>query len=114
MEIPNGLAQWDVREKLDEPITVDEVVAAIKEAKNNKAPGENGIPVELFETLPQTSSGRLADLFSRIWSTNSIPEDFTKALVIRVISLLSTAAKILAKILPVSYTHLTLPTIYSV
>ena len=83
-------------------------------AKNNKAPGEDGIPVELFKTLPQTSSGRLADLFSRIWSTNSIPEDFNEVLVIpiykgkgdraecgnyRVISLLSTAAKILAKIL---------------
>ena len=93
--------------------TQEEVDRAIYEMRNNKSPGPDGIPAEIFKHGGQKLSERLRNLFALIWSTETIPQQFKDANIIpiyknkgqrsscdnyRGISLLSVAGKILARI----------------
>lgn len=79
--------------------------------KSGKAPGVDGISVELFKYATTAVQKRLLNLLNKICQEGEMPEDFTKALVVsifkkgdlskvenyREISLLGAAYKILAK-----------------
>ena len=58
------------------PPDYDEVCIAIKRLKNNKAPGADGIPAELFKTGGQELIKRMHRLLSKIWSEESMPSDW--------------------------------------
>jgi exonuclease III len=100
--------------RLDRPPSLAEVRSAIKAMKNNKAPGPDAIPAEVFKHGGIALSQRLEILFKRLWSVGEVPQDFKDATIIpiykrkgnkadcgnyRGISLLSIAGKILTRIL---------------
>jgi hypothetical protein len=90
-----------------------EVTEAIKEMKNNKAEGIDGIPGEFWKNLGQEGMKVLIDLCRKIYVTGIWPSDFTKAVMVplpkkvnavecndyRTISLIPHASKILLKII---------------
>lgn len=90
-----------------------EITEIIKQLKNNKAPGEDGIIAELWKLDDPILTGKIHDIISDIWMTEQIPDDWKCALIhplhkkgdktdinnYRGISLLSVAYKILSKAL---------------
>ncbi|KAI8427072.1 hypothetical protein MSG28_014711 [Choristoneura fumiferana] len=95
------------------PPTYEEVVAAIKQLKAGKAPGVDNINVELLKADPARSAEILYPLLQRVWETERVPCEWKQGLLVKVpkkgdlsvcdnwrgITLLPTAAKVLAKIL---------------
>nr|XP_014354063.1 PREDICTED: RNA-directed DNA polymerase from mobile element jockey-like [Latimeria chalumnae] len=108
-----SIPQYPVREALASPPTFEEVCEAIRQMKNNKAPGPDGIPAEVFKVGGETMTNKLYTLLLKIWNTEEIPADLRNANIITIfkkgdksvcgnyrgIALLSTAGKILARIL---------------
>ena len=99
---------------LDDPPTFDEIQDAIGSMKNNKSPGMDGIPAEVYKHGGPALTDELHKLFSLIWTRESVPQEFKDSNILpiykrkggrsscdnyRGISLLSTAGKILARIL---------------
>ncbi|HYS62000.1 MAG TPA: reverse transcriptase family protein [Gemmatimonadales bacterium] len=97
----------------EEEITFTELQEALKAAKNAKAPGEDGIPTELYKYASGEFKRRLLDFMNRLYREEKVPDEFKMAIVIplfkkgdmsnlknyRGISLLNTCYKIYAKIL---------------
>lgn len=98
---------------LDVPPSLVEVTCAINCLKNNKSPGNDGIPAEVFKTANSLLAPHLHNIFLNIWEKAEVPSDFKDALIVTIfkkgdksvcgnyrgISLLSTAGKVLAVIL---------------
>ena len=66
---------------LDADITEDEVVAAIKNLKDKKAAGPDGIIPEIFKHSSQVIVPFLVDLFNHIFSTGQFPQAWTEAMI---------------------------------
>jgi Reverse transcriptase (RNA-dependent DNA polymerase) len=95
------------------PPTIDEVELAISRLKNNKSPGADELPAELFKSGNKALSTTLHAIISRIWECESLPDDWRLGVICplhkkgcimecgnyRGITLLQTAYKILAKLL---------------
>ncbi|XP_041934160.1 uncharacterized protein LOC121696990 [Alosa sapidissima] len=99
---------------LDSPPDFGETSKAIRSLKNNKSPGPDGIPAEVFKHGGYLLTRRLHLLITKIWQSENVPQDWKDANIIilykqkgdradcgnsRGISLLSTAGKVLAKIM---------------
>jgi len=90
-----------------------EVRAAIKDLKNGKASGVDGIPAEFLKALGEKGTRKVIELCQKIYEAGIWPKDFTRVVMIpiqkkvnakecgdyRTISLVSHASKILLKIL---------------
>ena len=90
-----------------------EVTTAIRDLKNGKAVGVDGIPAEFWKNLGKEATSELVGLCKRIYEEGVWPEDFTKSVLIplpkkmnatacgefRTISLITHASKILLKVL---------------
>ena len=61
------LEQRPVAKSLDDPITLNELSAAIGRLVNNKAPGEDGVQAELLKMLPAEEVRELLLLFNHVW-----------------------------------------------
>ncbi|KAG7305516.1 hypothetical protein JYU34_009592 [Plutella xylostella] len=61
---------------LDEPLTLAEVVAALKQQKNKKASGIDGIPGELLKYGGDELHTKMWMLFLRMWDEERVPADF--------------------------------------
>jgi hypothetical protein len=99
--------------KVFEPPSLDEVVTAIGGLKNNKAPGLDGLPAELFKTGCDELHAKLHQLIVRVWTEEKLPDEWMIGLICpihkkgckmtctnyRGISLLPSAYKVLSKIL---------------
>ena len=95
------------------PPDYNEVCIAAKRLKNNKAPGADGIPAELFKTGGQELINRVHMLLCRIWSDESMPSDWNLSILYpihkkgdpttcanyRGISLLNISYKVLSSVL---------------
>ena len=57
-------------------ITVDEVIYALRSAKNGKAPGPDDIPIEILKLLDVNGVKVLHQLFNCIYDTGKIPDDW--------------------------------------
>lgn len=93
--------------------TIQEVENAIKELKNNKAPGEDSVPSELIKAGGARLAKEIHKLILNIWEKEVIPNEWKEAIVIpihkkgdkkectnyRGISLLNCTYKVLSKIL---------------
>ena len=65
-------------------IRLEEVVKAIKQLKNYKAPGEDGLYPEMFKVEEEGLVFFLKRLFSEIWVTGIVPTDWKSGVIIRV------------------------------
>ena len=60
-----------------------EVKTAIKQLKNNKAPGADNIAAEMLKADIELSTELLHPIVVEVWETETIPEEFTDALIIK-------------------------------
>jgi hypothetical protein len=64
-----------VVEDLDDKFTLAELELAIKKLKPNKAPGSDGIPNEVWKSMPNINKSTLLDLFNNIFDTGEFPKN---------------------------------------
>ena len=98
---------------LDVPPTIDEITKAVRDLKNNKAPGSDDIPAEIYKHGGNTLLLRFYELFQVVWRDEEAPQEFKDASIVpiykkkgdradcgnyRGISLLAIAGKILTRI----------------
>ena len=108
------VTQRPVLKELDKLPTVDETIKAIKQLFSGKAPGEDGIPPEVYKYGADKPAAELTRLFKELWAEGEVPQDFKYALIIhlykskgdrrlcdnyRGISLFSVAGKIFARVI---------------
>ena len=101
-------------EELNAPPTVAETTKAIRQLSSGKAPGDDGLPPEVFKYGGNTLTAELTRLFHVIWEEEAVPQAFKDASIIhlyknkgdrrmcdnhRGISLLSIAGKILGRVI---------------
>ena len=110
--ILNKLPVYRQRADLDIVPTREEVVESINKMKNGKAPGNDGIPSEIFKCGGEVLTDKLHLLIVKSWQQGIIPQGFKDVSIIpifkkgdhrdcgnyRGISLLAIAGKIMAKI----------------
>uniref|UniRef100_A0A8D9ADY8 Craniofacial development protein 2 n=1 Tax=Cacopsylla melanoneura TaxID=428564 RepID=A0A8D9ADY8_9HEMI len=65
------------------PPTKQEIVNAIRELKNSKAPGNDNLPPEVFKQDPITSANILHPIFCEIWENEQIPKEWKKGLLVK-------------------------------
>nr|VZH97719.1 unnamed protein product [Spirometra erinaceieuropaei] len=96
-----------------DPPSVEEVADAIRKLRNNKAPGEDGIPAEIFKSCVDTLAPWLHEVIERAWRDEVVPDDWGLGILVpilkkgdkticknyRGISLIDVAAKIIAIVL---------------
>jgi len=61
---------------LDSPIELCELERALTEAKCNKAPGQDGIPLEFYKNTPACFKLELLCILNKIFLREEIPDDF--------------------------------------
>jgi len=67
---------------LNGDITSEEVLKEINKLKNNKAPGEDGLPGELYKSLSSQLLPVIVKLFNTIFHTGIFPECWSTAIII--------------------------------
>ncbi|CAE1309458.1 unnamed protein product [Acanthosepion pharaonis] len=96
-----------------DPPTIQEILSALRQLRNNKAPGEDVIPVKVYKALPYIFASWLHRVFNAVWTTETVPDDWRHAVLLpffkkgdrmvcsnyRGISLLNVAAKTFAVLL---------------
>ena len=95
------------------PPTLEEVVAVVRNMKNGRAAGDDGIPAEALKALPPSGIRSLHSIIVDIWTTGLIPDTWRPAIIVplhkkgsttsvsnyRGISLLRTAYKCLERLI---------------
>jgi endonuclease/exonuclease/phosphatase family metal-dependent hydrolase len=95
------------------PPTIEEVKDAIKQLKNNKSAGKDGIGAELIKMGPDKLAKCLHRLIVRIWDTEQLPEEWKDGVIspiykkgdkldcenYRAITVLNAAYKVLSRII---------------
>ena len=66
----------------DQP-TLEEVKITIKVMKNGKAPGSEGVTVEMLNVEDIVTPRLLTQIFSDVWETENIPEDWKIGLIVK-------------------------------
>ena len=99
--------------QLEPDILECEVKWALESITTNKAGGDNGIPVELFQILKDDAVKVLHSICQQIWKTQQWPQDWKRSVFIpipkkgnakecsnyHIIALISHASKVMLKIL---------------
>ena len=114
MSVLQDIPMWDTNENLAALPTLEEVETCIKQLTSGKAPGEDGIPPDVYKHGGTAVAERLLKLFTQIWEEGEVPQEFRDATIIHIyknkgertccdnhrgISLLCIAGKILARLL---------------
>ena len=68
-------------EESEQAFTMDEMERVIKEAKNNKAAGEDDIPYEMVKNLGPKAKEMLLHLYNRCWEGEGIPHKWRTAII---------------------------------
>ena len=109
----NSIPQQETKKELSRVPCFSEVQKAIKQLCKNKAPGDDGIPGEIFMYGGHSVARKLTKLIEQIWAKETVPQDFKDANIIKLykkgkrsvcdnyrgISLLSIAGKILSRVI---------------
>lgn len=108
------LPQLPLSPELDAPPSLDEVEKAVKQLKNNKSSGSDGIPSEIYKCGGARITEVLHNFFSICWTNGMIPSHWKKGDIVTIykrkgdkavcgnsrgITLLDVAGKILGKVL---------------
>ena len=103
----------DEMKSLNQDLTLNELRRAIRGAKAQKSPGEDGIPYEFLQRLPTSANKILLKLYNQIWHTGNLPQGWKHSIVIpipkggkdphtvksyRPVSLTSTLCKIMERL----------------
>ena len=114
MSVLDELPQYDVNYSLDDMPTLAEVQACIKQLSSGKAPGQDGIPPEIYIHGGAAIANRLLDIVKQIWQEGEAVQDFRDVTIVhlyknkgdrsccdnhRGISLLCVAGKILMRLI---------------
>ena len=62
----------------------EEILTAIKELKNGKAPGIDGIPAEVLKADSGTMAEMLYPLFRDIWNGESFPKEWLEGVIVKI------------------------------
>ena len=73
-DVISSIAQLPVLEAMGVDPTVAEVKKAIKHMSNGKAPGQDGIPAEVYKYGGNTLVQKLTKLFCVIWNCGTVPQ----------------------------------------
>ena len=102
------------RDELDNPPSLNKVLSAIRCMKNNKAAGPDDVPAGILKFGGPGLTRLLHNLISRVWTTGTAPQSWKDAELVTIykkkgdkqdcanyrgIALLSTAGKVLSRIL---------------
>lgn len=68
-------------EELDAAISFEEVQTVLKDMKNNKAAGEDGIPVEFYKYAPPSLLNYLVKALNNILDANEVEDVFVKSVI---------------------------------
>ena len=69
----------DIIENSNEPdIAIAEVKNTLKKMKNGKAPGDDGLPVELLKNMGEDGEEWFLELVALLWSGGEAPEDWKR------------------------------------
>ena len=113
MSVLQDIPQWDVDMNLVSLPTLEEVQLCIKQLTSGKAPGEDGIPPDIYKHGGPAIAEQLLVLFIKIWKDGEVIQDFRDAIIKhlyknkgdrmccdnhRGVSLLCIAGKILARL----------------
>ena len=66
------------------PFTLEELQASLAKLKNNKAPGPDQTPNELFKLLDAESEVKLLELYNEIWEAGEAPEEWKEAVIVTI------------------------------
>ena len=105
-------AESDIEIDLDPP-TLQEVKAAIKSMKNDKAPGVDGVTAEMLKIDEEETPRLLTEIFEQIWNSEELPESWKIGLIVKLpkkgdltncnnwrgITLLSLTSKVFSKVI---------------
>ena len=114
MSVLDELPQYDVNSGLDDIPTLEEVQTCLKQLSSGKAPGEDGIPPEIYIHGGTAIASQLLKIVRQIWHEGEAVQDFRDATIVhlyknkgdrsccdnhRGISLLCIAGKILMRLI---------------
>jgi hypothetical protein len=69
-------------EMLNEQFDINELKQAIRSAKNNKSPGDDGLPYELLKHLHKNALKILLNFYNKIWEGGILPKDWHHAIIL--------------------------------
>jgi hypothetical protein len=67
-----------------DPPSKTEIVQALKEMKNNKSAGIDGIPAEILKADLNITAEALLPLFHDIWTFETIPDDWKRGVIVKI------------------------------
>ncbi|XP_063634609.1 uncharacterized protein LOC134805232 [Cydia splendana] len=73
------LKNQSLSDNLALPPDYNEYVAAVRKLKNNKTPGSDSLPAEIFKYTGPNVNNRLFELILRIWESETVPQDWRDA-----------------------------------
>ncbi len=65
-----------------DPPTLDEVCTAIRQLRNNRAPGEDGIPAEVNKTCLEFLGPWLHRVITKAWLCEAVPNNWSEAVLL--------------------------------
>ncbi len=65
-----------------DPSTLEEVCTAIRQLRNNRAPGEGGIPAEVYNTCLDCLGPWLHRVITKIWLCETVPNNWSEAVLL--------------------------------
>ncbi len=65
-----------------DPPTLEEVCTANRQLRNNRAPGENGIPTEAYQTCLDTLGPWLHRVITKVWLCEAFPNNWSDAVLL--------------------------------
>ncbi len=60
--------------------TVDKVYTVIRQLRNNRAPGKDGIPLEVYKTCLESLGPWLHRVITKVWLCEAVPINWSEAL----------------------------------
>ena len=82
MDVFEGSNYEGDKGKGNEGITENEITAAIESSNDKSAPGEDGVSYLMLKNLTPDYRGGLRDIFTEVWETLRVPENWKRAVVI--------------------------------
>lgn len=84
MEVLEELPQLPINGNMGRSPTLEEVQDAVREMKNNKAAGHDGIPAEVLKQAGPDLLSHIHTLLLKIWEEEKIPAQFKDALIVSI------------------------------